>query len=334
VLLEQGPVAERLQREGQPFEVIEAGRLRNVRALATTQRWLKRQIDEFRPHAVYSNMPKAHVYCSLPSWRARLPALWSQMMIPSRPDAIERLATVLPARRVIALSEAGAEAQRRLAFTPPVDVIHPGLELNRFRPGEAGDLRAASGIPPDAPLVGIVGRLQPWKGQDRFLHAARIVSDQVPEARFAVIGGAVLGWEGDYPERLRRLAADLGLTDRVVFTGHTPDALRWTDALDVAVNASDPEPFGLVILEAMALGTPVVAVGRGGPAEILTPGSTGLLSADSTPEALAGPVLQLLQNPDLRREIGRNARREIETRFTADRQGAAFAATVRSCVTG
>ena len=239
---------------------------------------------------------------------------------------------MLPAARVFALSEAGAAAQRRIAGSPPVTVVHPGIDLRRFAPHTDGELRAGNGIGPDELVIGIVGRLQPWKGQERFLHAARLVHRQIDGARFAVIGGAVLGWEGDYPARLRTLARDLGIGDRVIFTGHTEQVERWTAALDIAVNASEPEPFGLVILEAMAAGKPVVAVDAGGPSEIIRHGDTGLLSRTSRPEDLAREIIRLAEDPELRRRLGGAGRAEVERRFAAEHMAARFAAAMHSCV--
>jgi glycosyltransferase involved in cell wall biosynthesis len=333
VLLEPGPLSDHLRARRVPHVVVDARRLRHPRAVARTMRSLHRQMTAFGADLVYSNMPKAHLYCALPARAWGVPAVWCQAMIPSTPHPIERVASMLPAARVIALSEAGAAAQRRIAGSPPVTVVHPGIDLRRFAPGTDCELRAGHGIGPDELVIGIVGRLQPWKGQQRFLHAARLVHQQIGGARFAVVGGAVLGWEGDYPARLRALARDLGIGDRVIFTGHTEEVERWTAALDIAVNASEPEPFGLVVLEAMAAGKPVVAVDAGGPAEIIRHGDTGLLSRTSRPDDLAREIIRLAQDPELRRRLGGAGRAEVERRFAAEHMVARFAAAVRPCVT-
>jgi glycosyltransferase involved in cell wall biosynthesis len=333
-VLEPGPLVSRLEREGHRAVVIETGRLRRPASWRTAGRRIAAELAAFRAHVVYSNMPKAHLYCAGPARAARVPALWSQMMVPAPPHWTDRLASALPARRVIALSEAAAAAQRRLALTPPVDVMYPGVDVARLQAEVTGNLRARHVGLEDGPLIGIVGRLQPWKGQDRFLRAARMVADRLPAARFAVIGGAVLGWEGDYPARLRRLATELGLIDRVVFTGHVDDVARWTAALDIAVNASDPEPFGMVVIEAMALGTPVVAVDRAGPREILAHERTGMLCPSGDPEALAEAILALARDRNLRTRVVAAARAEVGRRFTAEQMTERFAAVVRASAAG
>lgn len=123
----------------------------------------------------------------------------------------------------------------------------------------------------------MVARLQPWKGQELFLRAAALVARMRSDVRFAIVGGAILGWEGDYPQRLRALAAQLGIEDRVFLAGHQADVYPWFDALDLSVTASVGEPFGLVTVEALALRKPVVGVRSAGTAEIIEDGVSGLL---------------------------------------------------------
>ena len=175
--------------------------------------------------------------------------------------------------------------------------IHPGVPVAEIalRRGDGASVRRLL-VPEGGPLVGIVGRLDRWKGQDVFLRAASLVARRRPDARFAVVGGALIGYEGSYPDDLERLAAELGLADRVHFAGHQDDPYPWLDALDVAVLASEAEPFGLVVVEAMVLGTPVVATAPGGPEEIVEHGRSGLLVPSGAHEELATAILRVLDD--------------------------------------
>jgi glycosyltransferase involved in cell wall biosynthesis len=201
-----------------------------------------------------------------------------------------------------------------------VTVIHNGIEVDQFDPAMDGaPFRRRHGIPLDAPLVGTVGRLRPWKGQDRFLRVLARVRENVPDAWGVVVGGTPFGVEDDYPQQLRRLTDELGLTGRVVFTGHLDDVRLALAAMDVFVHAGDPEPFGLVNLEAMAMGKPVVAFAHGALPEIVADGETGLLVPPGDEAALAEGVVALLQDHGRRAAMGQAGRRRVQTCFTARR---------------
>jgi glycosyltransferase involved in cell wall biosynthesis len=332
ISLQPGPLVDRLAAHRVPVQLIDGGRLREPGRVLATSRTLASMLSSGRFDVVLSDLPKAHLYSALPARRAGIPALWCQAGIPRPPHWIDRLASRMPADGVIAVSRDGAAAQRRLRARCPVHVIHPGLDLERFAVGADPELRARHGIAPDAPLISLVGRLQPWKGQREFLNAATLVASGHPSARFAVIGGAILGWEGDYPRELERLTESLGLRDKVIFTGHTDEVPRWMAASDIVVNASYPEPFGLVVVEAMAVGCAVIAVASGGPRDIIEDGRSGLLCRDRAPATLAGAISRLVAEPSLRSAIGAGARRRVETRFSRERMAGEFAAVLRETV--
>ena len=330
VFMRPGPLVDQFRARNLPYRLIDAGRLRQVNRGARAVRELRREIRRIAPEVIVGTEPRAHLYCVTSAWRTGIPVAWCQPSFPPEGDALNRLITALPAATVIVPSEAVAARQRTFARCPPISVLPPGVAVEELAAVSGADVRAAAGIPADAPLVGIVGRLQRWKGQHLFLNAARLVLDEVPTAWFAVVGGADMGWEqGDYPSELRRLAASLGITDRVVFTGHSDRADEWTAALDVAVNASDPEPFGLVVIEAMALGGTVVALGSGGPREIITDSVDGLLVPSPTPDAFAQVIIRALIDYELRRKIGQAAQATVRRRYTRERLAAEFGSLVR-----
>jgi glycosyltransferase involved in cell wall biosynthesis len=156
---------------------------------------------------------------------------------------------------------------------------------------------------------GIVGRLTPWKGQDVFLRAfARAFPGG--EERAVVVGGALFG-EDEYAQLLPRLAAELGIAERVELRGHRSDVWDELSRIDVLVHASvTPEPFGQVILEGMAAGVPVIAPRAGGPAEILQHEVTGVLYEPSDIHGLA-TVMQRMRDPLLRERLSTAARQAL-----------------------
>jgi glycosyltransferase involved in cell wall biosynthesis len=171
-------------------------------------------------------------------------------------------------------------------------------------------------LPPDVPVVGLVGRLQPWKGQDRLLRAHALLRERGHSVHTVIVGGDAYGLSSQYAASLQPLIRRLGLADAVTMTGHVPDAGPYIEQLDILVNASDPEPFGIVLLEGMARGVPVVAVDSGGPAEFVEHGKTGVLARSGEPGALADALEALLVSPALRQTLGRAGRELFLRDFT------------------
>jgi len=242
-------------------------------------------------------------------------------------DFVERLATAMPARLVLTCSQASAEAQRRLWPRRPVHLAYPGIEPPELLGSSELDvLRAQIGLPAGRTVLGISGRLVRWKRQDALLRAAAALAAEGRDVHALVVGGDNHNEAPGYSEELRQLARSLGVEDRVTFTGHRSDAVALTQLMDVMVNASDPEPFGLVLLEALAVRRPVVAVARGGPAEIVEDGVTGRLAPDASPEGLAAALRTLVDDPGARARMGERGRELVLARFTTER----FVRAVRS----
>lgn len=334
VVLQDGPLVGSLQAKGHEVEVIRAGRLRQPRAVLATGRSLRQVIDDSRAKIVVSSMPKAHLYAAIPARFSGIPAVWWQAGIPSPAHWLDRVASALPADLVLAMSEAGAAAQRGIRRTPPVRVVYPGTDTGRYHPGVEPTLRGRLGAEPDEVVVGLVGRLEPWKGQATFLRAARLVLARAEvNCRFAIVGGALLGWEGDYPEQLEALAEELGIRDRVVFTGHCDDMPGVFTSLDIVVNASTAEPFGLVVTEAMAAGRPVIAFAAGGPLEIIADGDTGLLCRPGSVEELAAAITRLAaSSADTRASMGAAGRARVIADFSLETMSVGFTAALHDVV--
>jgi len=187
---------------------------------------------------------------------------------------------------------------RRIVMTPE------GLEADGFAHGaDAQAFRQRHGLPPGLPLVGMVGCLVDWKGHDVFLEACAQVLPHTDAG--AMIVGAEPDASGGMLARLREKARALGLADRVWFTGHETDVASAMAVCRVVVHASiAPEPFGRVLLEAMALGRAVVATRDGGPGEIIASGHDGLLVAAGDSRAMAEAIRLLLTDTRLRERLG------------------------------
>jgi glycosyltransferase involved in cell wall biosynthesis len=210
-----------------------------------------------------------------------------------------------------------------------VTVIHNGVELKRFQHvSPHRQLHEQYGLPRHAPLIGVVGRLNRAKGLEDFLHAARRVATAMPAARFVIVGSGNTSIESapghdPYLEELRRLAADLGLADRVVFTGFRADIPTLLSGLTVSVLPSHSEGLSNALLESMAAGVPVVATDVGGTREAVTHGETGLLIPPHDPDALANGMTRLLREPTLAARLGRTGRARIHHEFSMSKMVAA-----------
>jgi len=187
---------------------------------------------------------------------------------------------------------------------------------DRRRIYNAIDLTACRGVYPSLPAgprrVGIVGRILPRKGQRHFIDAAARIRSKFPDVEFYIIGAAT----GDaliYASELKALAERLGIASAIRWTGYVEQPLPLVASLDVVVHAAiEPEPFGRVVLEAMALGRPVIATALGGPVEIIQDGISGFLVPPEDAEAIAQRVCRLFDDPGLGSRIRAGALRRAE----------------------
>lgn len=270
-----------------------------------------------------ANTVRAAFYGSLAARLAHIPFVWYMRdfwLSESHPryllvDLLGKQFLCAVAVHIIANSQATAGY---LPCHSKVTVVYNGIEVERYDPGMGSELfRKEYGIPSKAPVVGMVGRLRPWKGQDRFLRVLAQVREKASDVWGLMVGGDPFAIPDDYPQHLRRLTAELGLGKSVVFTNHLEDVRPALAAMDVFVHPGDPEPFGLVIIEAMAMARPVVAFAHGALPEIVVEGVTGLLVPPGDEDAMAQVILTLLQDPARRHRLGAAGRERVQARFTA-----------------
>ena len=324
LLLENGPLGGWLEATGCSCVVLPAHRTREVhRSLITIGR-LARVVRSTHADVVLSNMDKGHVFGGLAAALVGRPAVLWQQGIPTNSHRIpsgrmDKIAAIIPKASVIASCDLAVAAQQRITQAP-VRKVALGIAVNEVAAasGRGSKLRDTLGWEGKT-VIGIVGRLEPWKGQEVFLQAGALLARERPDLHFCVVGGAILGWEGSYEADLHAYAEqDPALSDRVHFTGHLEDVYPWMDALDIVVHASFGEPFGLVLVEAMALAKPLVATDEGGPSEIVEDGVSGLLVRPGDPEELAGALRRILDEVGLsdRLKTGARARANLFTEAT------------------
>lgn len=198
-------------------------------------------------------------------------------------------------------------------------VIHNGIDLDQFDVSAAtvAAVRDAWGIQPHQRVVGMVGRVSHWKGQDHFLAAARAVQAAPDSVRFVLVGSPFAGQEHLATE-LAQLSADYGIADRVIFNPFRSDIPAVLAAYDIFVLPSTlPDPFPTVILEAMAAAKPVIANAHGGSIEMVDDGDTGLLVDPTDPQQMAIAIDRLLQaGAAARHAMGQRGRIRLEAQFS------------------
>ena len=244
---------------------------------------------------------KSALYGGTAGRLARVPVVWSiqdRIALDYQPASVVKM--VRTASRVVPnaiIANSAATASTLPRGRVPIDVVHPAVPVLPQAPA-----RASSPF-----RVGVVGRLSAWKGQHVFLDAfAKAFAGT--DARARLIGAPLFGEEA-YEADLHAQVERLGLADRVEFRGHRDDVAAELAALDVVVHSSTvPEPFGQVVVEAMGVGRPIIAAAAGGPLEIVTDGTDGLLTPPGDADALAAAMTRLADDPELGAQLVAAAR--------------------------
>ena len=329
VLFEDGPFRLKLEECGVPVDVLALNGVKAIRresgiasilsavpALAS----LRSRIASLAIHfdVLYANSQKAFLVAALAKRRGQ-PLVWhlrdilspDHFSFPLRKVAVfmgNHFATVIVVNSQAtadALIAAGGKEEK-------VRVVHDGVShepFDQIGPETIKDLRDEIGSG-SRPTVGVFGRLSPWKGQQVLLEAL----SAIPDAHAVLVGDALFG-EVQVAEDLRRRAAQHDLAHRVHFLGFRSDIPALMKSMDIVVHTStSAEPFGLVLVEGMLAGKPVIATRAGGALEIIEDGKSGLLTSPGSVDELRQAIEFLLANPDtaaVMAQAGRQRAREV-----------------------
>ncbi|MFB3881416.1 MAG: glycosyltransferase [Armatimonadota bacterium] len=292
---------------------------------------LAQHLRQMRPAIVHTHSVTSNLYGRVAARLARVPVVIttahgfvgdilrqnpSVPRLAAGPLALLDLKMSRLSDRLITVSESiAADLVARGVRREKVIAIPNGVEVSRFRLGlEArAAMRKALGVAPTEPLIGTVGSLIPLRNHALFLSAARRVLAEVPQARFAVVG------DGSEGPRLRELAKELGIADRVIFTGERRDVPEVLSAFDIFALSCDTEGFGLAALEAMAAGLPIVATRVGALPELIEGEVSGVLVPPGDAPALADALLRLLRESETARRLGQAARARAEASYSVER---------------
>jgi glycosyltransferase involved in cell wall biosynthesis len=288
---------------------------------------LRAAVRDYSPTIIHANGFKMHVLAA--RLRSRNTSIVWHIHDYVGPRKVMRKLLRLHADRcdfAVANSESVAiDVRKTLRGVRRIDSILNGVDLETFAPeGARLDLDALSGLPPcpaGAIKVGLVATFARWKGHAVFLRAIRKLDDSLP-FRAYIIGGPLYQTGGSQIaiQDMKNLAKDLGIQDRVGFTGYCRDRANAIRSLDIVVHAStEPEPFGMVIAEAMSCGRALLAAGAGGASEIVNDGIDGLLHEPGNSTDLAAKLDRLIRDAPLRQRLGAAGRQTAWLRFDRTR---------------
>ncbi|MCG9891859.1 MAG: glycosyltransferase family 4 protein [Thermosynechococcaceae cyanobacterium MS004] len=283
---------------------------------------LRQTIHQIAPDLIHSNGIKPHLLLSLIQPRST-PIVWHiHDFYSSRPLVAKLLRWAsIRATAGIAISQAVAADTQKCLPHLPLSVIYNSINIHHFTPSESKVLSTSHPT-----RIGLVATFARWKGHKVFLDAAaQILQTQLhPSVHFYIIGGPIYKTQGSqYSEaELHQYATQLKISEHLNFLGfqeNIADIYRW---LDIVVHAStEPEPFGLSIIEAMACGKPVIVAKAGGALELFTHGIDAIGVPPGDPPALAKALENLLSHPELCLKMGDQARHTVTKRFNQEHYG-------------
>ena len=286
----------------------------------------RRKVISIKPDLIHANSIRAGLVATAATFGLKTRVVWHlHDLLPRHPLSSVIRASALVSRRtqMIAVSQAVADnfIGRFFPLKKRVQPILNGIDLEKFQPSQTArqEIREEFKLDQADPVIGIVGQLTQRKGQLELVRGFAQVLTQIPRATLLIVGAPLFNRDEDYAALLRKTARDLGIAERVLFTGPRSDVAGLMQALDLLVINSTTEPFGLVAVEAMACGTTMLAAASGGIPEIIEHGRNGWLIPQGDEQALADAVVYLICQPALMAELAEQAETHVALHFSAER---------------
>lgn len=300
-------------------------KIRGLAAMSVYKRGLARELevalDRLRPDVVHLAWPHFTFMMGAVFHRRGLASFWEMPNIVGRTLPMDlnakmfRMATRRWGIRPIANSQYTASTLARPGYEPAV--VYPPTDTDRFSPrSERFELRRSMGFGKDDVVVGVVARLFDAKGQREVAQAVGLLASRFPELRLLLVGGPL---DGEIAAEISSTAVAGGYRDKILLVDRVTDPRPYFGAMDLAVNARlDPEPFGLSVIEAMAMGLPVLAHALGGPAETVVDGQTGWLFKGVTATSVQTALEKALQERPRWQAMGCSARERAVERYSIE----------------
>ena len=295
-----------------------------ARSLAKAVFALRKTLSSVDPDIVHANTLRAGIVASVATFGTERVVVWHiHDNLPRHAFAglIRVAALLLRPNRIIAVSESTAAAFRGpFAFKDRISTIHNGTDLGRFplKNADSSKLRSTFGVPEDAFLTCAVGQICARKGLLELIDAFAIAHEQAPHLHLVIAGSVVFEHERGYFNLLRLASSAPEISRNVHFAGHIHNVSALLQAADLLVLNSHEEPFGLVLVEAMSSGTPVLATRVGGIPEIVQDSKNGWLVESGDTTGLARNLIRLSRNKPLLQSVAQRARNETCPQFSLE----------------
>lgn len=298
-----------------------------LRSFFGVMRQLRRRVSEVKPDVLHANSIRAGLVATMATLGLKTPVVWHlHDLLPRHPlsSLIRAFAGFSRRSSMIAVSAAVAENFRG-RLTPllhdRVRVILNAIDLVAFVPGKNSrrELQKQIRVRESDFILGIVGQLTPRKGQLELLRAFAEALPKIPNSVLLIVGAPLFNRDEEYLELLKRTISELGIGNNARLLGARSDIPAVMQALDLLVVNSTAEPFGLVIPEAMACGTPVLATAVDGIPEIVEHGETGWLVQSGNEVDLSEAIVYLARRSELRETLAKRATARVKAKFSLER---------------
>ncbi len=297
-----------------------------IRSFLLVIQRFRQKVLNIKPDLIHANSIRAGLVATAATVGLKTRVVWHlHDLLPRHPlsNVIRAFAFLSSRTQMIAVSQAVADNFVG-GFSPlkkRVQAILNGIDLEKFQPGKTArnEIREELELDLAEPVIGIVGQLTPRKGQLELVRAFAQTLPDIPQAALLVVGAPLFNRDDEYAALLKQTAQELGIGERVKFTGARSDVGAVMQALDLLVINSSAEPFGLVAVEAMACGTPILAAASGGIPEIIEHGKTGWLVQPGDVLTLAAAMVSLSRQLALREHLAEQGKKHVGSRFSADR---------------
>jgi glycosyltransferase involved in cell wall biosynthesis len=300
--------------------------LRYLKSFFLVIRQLRSKVVSTRPDLIHANSIRAGLVATAATLGLGTRVVWHlHDLLPRHPlsTGVRFFAFLCSRARMIAVSVAVAEnfGGALIGLKNRMTVILNAIDQEAFQPNQTARARVRDelNLSERQPIIGIVGQLTPRKGQLELIRAFAKVVEESPKAVLLVVGAPLFNRDHEYERLLRDTSRQLGIDDRVRLLGARNDVGPIMQALDLLVISSSVEPFGLVAVEAMASGTPVLAAASDGLTEIIEHGIDGWLVPPGDEAALVAAILELSCGPELCARLAQAGKKKVAARFLVDR---------------